>query len=933
MLGIVVEVAHALRPHETQRVVLDTRLERDLGIDSLARVELLARVERVFGVRLSEVELARIDTPRELLHALESAHTAMPRAVASAVTAPLGEAEQGMEPAGAETLLEALDAHVRRWPQRPHLQLYEDERETPLTYGALAAGARAVARGLQSRGLTPGSAVAIMLPTGLDYFFSFLGVMLAGGVPVPIYPPARPAQIEDHLHRHAAILANCEAAVLITPPQTRMAAWWLRSQVPTLNAVATVAQLRENAGSLVPWQPRAGDIAFLQYTSGTTAAPKGVIVTHAHLLANLRAMGQAIEVKGSDVCVSWLPLYHDMGLIGTWLGCLYYGARLIIMSPLAFIARPESWLHAMHRHRATLSVSPNFGYALCLRRVDEHDIEGLDLSSLRCLFNGAEAVNPDVLEHFLERYARYGLRREAMMPVYGLAECVVGLTFPPLDRGPRIDRIQRTPFEHEGRALPAAAGDAGALRFVDCGVPLPGHETRVVGRDGRELPERREGRIQFRGPSAVSGYYRNPDATRRLFDGDWRESGDLGYIVDGAIYVTGRIKDMIIRAGRNIYPDELERAVGELPGVRKGCVAVFGSQDPRAGTERLVVLAETRATQDAELAALRGCINDAVTGIIGSTADEVILAPPHAVLKTSSGKIRRAANRELYEQGRIGESPLWQQRLHLALDALVPGLRRAKRRLADTLYAAYAWVLTALTAPFAWLVIMLLPGIDRRRACARRVLRAVLWMARIPLTVHGRARIPAGACVLVSNHTSYVDSLVLAAALPVSFGFVAYFPRSATLRLLLRRLDTEFVERAETEKAIEGARRIARAVAAGRTMLFFPEGTFRRMPGLLPFRLGAFLAAAEAGVPVVAVTLQGTRSILRPDSWFPRHGTVCVRIGTPVVARNSSWQEVLSLRDRVRTQMLANGGGPDLGAERITFDIRPTAHPVAKDKK
>jgi acyl-CoA synthetase (AMP-forming)/AMP-acid ligase II len=347
---------------------------------------------------------------------------------------------------------------------------------------------------------------------------------------------------------------------------------------------------------------------------------------------------------------------------------------------MAFLARPQRWLWAIHRHRATITTAPNFGYELCLRRIADADIEGLDLGSLRIAGNGAEAVSPETLARFAERFAPYGLHREALMPLYGLAENAVAVTMPPLDRGPLIDRIQRERFQRTGRAAPAAPDDEHALAVVACGRPIPGHEIRIVDAAGRELPDRREGRLQFRGPSATSGYFRRPEQTRTLFADGWLESGDLAYTADGDVYVTGRSKDLIIRAGRNIYPAELEDAVGELDGVRKGNVAVFASRDPAApdAPEQLVVLAETRARTTETQDRLRTAIVGLTTDLVGVAPDDVVLAPPGTVLKTSSGKLRRAATRELYEQGRVGRPRRgvgWQL-TRLALTGLGPALRR-----------------------------------------------------------------------------------------------------------------------------------------------------------------------------------------------------------------------------------------------------------------
>ena len=505
------------------RMTLDSALDRELGFDSLSRVELLLRLERTYGISLSEQLLVAAETPRDLWRAVQAANVIVrpqPSAQTRANNHTVALDELLDAPYMVQTLPEMLDWHLQHHAQRPHVYLYgeNDEVET-ITYGMLNDGARAMAIGLQERGLLPGQSVAIMLPTSRDYLFSFFGILLAGGIPVPIYPPLRPSQIEDHLRRHAKILDNAETVILITVAQAQRVGQLLQGQVNALREVVTAERLAVYTGSLNSPPIGAQDIAFLQYTSGSTGQPKGVILTHADLLANIRAMGEAVQVDSTDVFISWLPLYHDMGLIGAWLGSLYHGMSLVLMSPLAFLTRPSRWLWTVHKHRGTLIAAPNFAYELCLSKVADSDIEGLDLTSLRMAFNGAEPVSPNTIRRFSERFAPYGFREQVMSPVFGLAECAVGLAFPPPGRGPVIERIERETFITRGKAIPVSdetqivvqdgttRDDAHeVLEFVACGQPLPGYQIRIVDEAGRELPEREQGRLEFQGPSATSGY-------------------------------------------------------------------------------------------------------------------------------------------------------------------------------------------------------------------------------------------------------------------------------------------------------------------------------------------------------------------------------------------------------------------------------------------
>jgi 1-acyl-sn-glycerol-3-phosphate acyltransferase len=816
----------------------------------------------------------------------------------------------------ASTLTEALDWHVGATPDRTHIRIL-DEAGSPddVTYDALHREAARAAAGLLARDVLPGDTVAVMLPTSRAYFVTFAGVVLAGAIPVPIYPPARPSQLPDHLHRHIGILANARASLLVTVPEAVPLGHLLRSNLEGLRHVIVPESLIGETGTALP-RPRPGDLTLVQYTSGSTGRPKGVALTHQNLLANIRAMGQATAASGADTFVSWLPLYHDMGLIGAWLGSMYFGVPLVVMAPQVFLTRPSRWLRAIHANRGTISAGPNFAYELCLAKISDAELEGLDLSSLRLLFNGAEPVSPATVERFTKRFAPYGLRPDAITPVYGLAESAVGLAFPPLGRGPLIDRVDREAFARSGRAGPARPGERDPLRFVACGQPLPGHEIRIVDATGHELGDRREGRIEFRGPSATAGYFRNADATRALFHDEWLDTGDLGYMADADLYVTGRVKDIIIRAGRNLHPEELENAVGNLAGVRKGCVAVFASPDPDGGAERLVVMAETRLTGDEARVALRSEIVSTTVDLLGVAPDDVVLAPPRTVPKTSSGKIRRAASRDIYEAGRIGARPqrLWWELARLRLRGAAPSLRRARRAVAAVTFAAYAWVLYAILAVSVIVSLALLPNTRWRRGLACGALRLLARLTGTPVTVHGLDRVPDGPSIVVANHPSWLDALVLATVLPHSLRFVAgeALEHEAFTGFVLKRLGTEFVERYQREHGVADTDRVVALVRAGQPVVIFPEGRLARAPGLRPFHMGAFVVAAQTGVPAVPVAIRGTREILRPEHHFPRRGAIDIAIGQPVQPTGTDWTAAVGLQRATRDTILRLSGEPDV---------------------
>jgi acyl carrier protein len=923
-LSLLIEVTRAtvaeLRGHDSSALPISagSSIQSDLGLDSLARVELLHRVEVAFGVQLPDATFESAVTLGDLLQTIERAG---PRRIVPLHRTVTQGVVVSTEPAPqiATTLIDVLRWHAERHPSAVGQIIVHEDGEHPLTYEQLWQGARAVAGGLEARDIVPGEAVALMLPTSSDYFIAFMGVLLCGCVPVPIYPPGSAAQLEEHVRRQARILDNAGVVAMLTDPSVRRVGRLLRAHVPRLRRIESVGELVAGGRSPSPAAVSADSIAMLQYTSGSTGDPKGVTLTHANLLTNIRAMGQSIQVASPDLFVSWLPLYHDMGLIGAWLGSLYFGRPLVIMSPLSFLARPERWLWAIHRHRATLSAAPNFAYELCVRRAADADLVGLDLSTWRVAFNGAETVLPETLDRFCERFGRYGFRREALTPVYGLAECAVGLTFPPLGRGPVVDCVERETFMSSGHARMAAAVAPNPLRFVGCGLPLPGYEVRVVDANGRELGEREEGRLEFKGPSATEQYFNNPGATARLFHDGWLDSGDRAYVARGEVYITGRIKDIVIRAGRHIHPDELEAAVGTVSGIRKGCVAIFGSHGTEGATERLVVMAETYAEDPNERATLSSLISTKVAEVLGEPPDEVVLVPPHTVLKTSSGKIRRAASREIYEgHARLtGPRSLWWQVLRLAASAVKPEIERAWRSAVQAIYAGYFWVILYLLGGGAWLAIAALPRGARAWRVAHWTARAIVRATLLPLTIRGAEHLPrSGPCVLVANHSSYIDGLVALAVFGSPCCFIAKRELADKLipRVFLERLGTLFVARDQALASVASAEAMTTAVRQGQMLVVFAEGTFTRAPGLLPFHLGGFLAAASAGAPTVPIAIRGTRSFLRDGQWFPRRGPISVEIGPEIPAPIglSSILAALRIRDASRSHIVAHCGEPEL---------------------
>jgi len=908
-----------------------SHLDRELGLGSLERVELLLRLEKTFGKRLDEEVLAGAETVQDLITALTAANGASgalgmhaePAVRAAEISIP-GQAE-GV--AVAETFQDVLRHRGRADANRTHLIFYEDEGESAsLTFGELLEGAERVAVNLALRGIGRGDTVALMLPTSRDFFLAFAGTLLAGATPVPIYPPFRADRIAEYAERQSAILANAGARLLVTFREAASVANLLKPLVPSLEGVATAEALAQSrfATPLGPHLHSHGDdLALLQYTSGSTGNPKGVMLTHANLLANVRAIGEALGLRSDDVGVSWLPLYHDMGLIGAWLMPLYFGLPVVVLSPLAFLSRPARWLRAFHRYRGTIGAAPNFAYELAAAKISDDEIQGLDLSAWRAALNGAEPVLPATLDRFASRFASCGFRRETLLPVYGLAEASLAVTIPPVGRGPRVDHLDRAAFAQEGRAVAAppdvsrpdtiskSSEDPNVISFVSVGPPVPGHEVRIVDGRGEDVGERVEGQLWFRGPSTTQGYYRNESATAALLPegvaAKWVNSGDRAYRAGGEIYITGRVKDIIIHAGHNLYPHEIEDAVARVPGVRKGCVVAFGAADPVAGTERLVIVAESRERNRDARARLAQAITTQVTETLGLPPNVVEVVPPNVIPKTSSGKLRRDATKQRFLSGELDSDapPVWLQLARLAAASSAGRIRSALRRTAEVAYGCYAIVMFAVLLLPAWLFVLISPSRKSAARVTTAALRAYLKVAGWRVRVDGREHLLENAPrMLVANHTSYADIVVLMAALGTDYHFVA---KSEVMSMpffgtFLRKLGHFSFRREDPQARLHQAEQIEDALRRGESVFVFPEGTFTAQSGVRPFHLGAFKAAIAAQREIVPIALDGTRRVLRDGAWLPRPGRITITICPPIAPPPSAedWQQIVRVRDSAR---------------------------------
>jgi 1-acyl-sn-glycerol-3-phosphate acyltransferase len=584
-------------------------------------------------------------------------------------------------------------------------------------------------------------------------------------------------------------------------------------------------------------------------------------------------------------------------------------------------------LWAFHKHRGTIAAAPNFAYELCVRKIADKDIEGLDLSSWRAALNGAEPVNPETLGRFAARFARYGFRREAQLPVYGLAEASLAVTVPPLNRGPLVDRVERESFTAHGRAVPASTGDSAVISLVSSGRALSGHQVRIVDQNGNEVADRTEGYLWFRGPSATSGYYRNAAATQTLFpvgqaasDGAfaWVNSGDRAYRAEGEFYVTGRVKDIIIKGGRNLYPHEVEELAAGVEGIRKGCIVAFGLKDQGSGTEKLVVVAEVRERDVGRKASIAAAITEQVSRGLGLPPDRVELLPPGSIPKTSSGKLRREETKRLFLRGQLSaaKAPAWLQIARLgagsALRGLAESIGAGVQRGLGMLYGVYVIVLFLLVIVPASARVRLISDPRAAGRFTSAALKILFALAGCRVRVIGKEYMNTpGAKMYAANHTSYFDVLPVMAGLGVPYRFVAKtevrgMPFVGTF---LRQMGHLSFDRTDANARLRQADEIEKILRGGESVFVFPEGTFTKENGIRPFQLGAFKAAVAAGVPIIPVSLAGTRNFLRDRTYLPRPTSVTITLSAPIYPRvedtqakggDSDWHELIRLRDQTR---------------------------------
>jgi acyl-CoA synthetase (AMP-forming)/AMP-acid ligase II len=522
-----------------------------------------------------------------------------------------------------------------------------------VSYRRLYHDAIVISANLAALGVEPGDRVMIVLPTSLEFVACFFAIQFLRAIPVPAYPPVG-LRMKAGLEKLGLVATRAGSRLCITSARLRPLLGDLLLRAPVVTRLAIVEELATGDEPPDRFRSSGDDPAFIQFTSGSTGNPKGVLLTQRNLVSNIHAIGQSLRINRHDVVVSWCPLYHDMGLIGTLLFSVYWRLPLVLLSPPAFLARPSRWLWAIHEHKGTLSPAPNFGYGLCVSRVTDQERVGLDLSSWRFAMNGSEPVNYRTLVDFERVYGRHGFSMDNLYPVYGLAESSLAVTFPRPGAGVRYEVVDRQELAN-GRAV--LSSGKGSMAVVSVGRAVPGHCVAVVDESGAALPEREVGHVVVLGNSIMKGYYDDEEATARVLRDGWLWTGDLGYFADQSLYLTGRAKDLIIIRGRNLYAEDLERIAERLPGVRPGCAVAFGIDAMNGGTEQAVLVAETRTRDKEEREALAALISQRISEFCDVELHEVVIVEPGTVPKTSSGKRQRSLCRQLYQKGRLRPPP------------------------------------------------------------------------------------------------------------------------------------------------------------------------------------------------------------------------------------------------------------------------------------
>jgi fatty-acyl-CoA synthase len=539
----------------------------------------------------------------------------------------------------ATTLVEMLDNSAESYPQGKLVFVTGRASRQELSFCDLAQQSKRYASGLRRLGLKQGELVGLLFSTRPEFILSLMGAMRAGGVAVPLPTYSGLQSLSGHAERLTRTIEHSAPRFLITEPRFHNLLRDALGETFFQNYRVLLAEEIVGAGDDHACPPPPHDaLCLVQYTSGSTGTPKGVALQHRNVLAGIAAIKHGMRGTREDIACSWLPLFHDMGLIGL-LCTVAFGGAQYLHTQRSFIGNPGAWLHEFMKCAATIYTGPNFSFAHMLSSIDDAELEGLDLSRWRVAFNGSEPINPLVVEQFVERFAPYGFRPETMFPVYGMAEATLALSFSALNRLPVIHWFDGPALANEGAAVPVSPSSPMAKGLVAVGEAVLNHTVRVVDAAGMDVPENRIGEIEARGPAVMVGYYADAAATEEVLRDGWLRTGDLGFISAGLLFVTGRSKELVIINGRKFYPADIEQIAQTVPGVYQGHCIAFGLQE--GYTEQMVVAVETELRHESDRADLSARLQSIISPRTGLGEIRICLLKRGAIPRTSSGKMQR----------------------------------------------------------------------------------------------------------------------------------------------------------------------------------------------------------------------------------------------------------------------------------------------------
>jgi len=532
-------------------------------------------------------------------------------------------------------------------------QFYDFKGEiTKKSYQDIVGNAKKIAATLKAKGIGYQDKVSIVLPTSQNFLEVFFGIQLLGATPCALYPPLRLGKLDEWKEKTGLMIKNIDSKVVITDKRIyNLLGEPVRFANPPLGCLLTENLINEDSFCADSFSE--SDLCFIQYSSGSTGTPKPVMISNSNVIANCEAILSTFHLDKSQYsCVSWLPLYHDMGLVGTLMSSMVAQCTITLIPPEVFITRPFSWLDALTKTKATVSVAPNFAFGLCLKKIKEKDLEKLDLSNWKIAMCGAEPVHPKTMMNFNDRFEKYGFNKNALAPVYGQAEATLAVTFSEINTGIKYKSFDNDELINNSRAVLKDNG----LKIISLGRPIDKTELKICGKQGNTLEEMELGKLYIKSPSVMQGYYKDPEKTKESLENDWLDSGDQGFILDNELYLFGRTRDILIIKGRNYDPSIIERSVDEFTEVRKGCYVAVSVLCEDTDSEELVIIAEmadlANKSKD-ELDLIKEAITKKVVEQNQLRPMDVIFVYPSNIPRTSSGKLSRSRSKDLYLEGTI----------------------------------------------------------------------------------------------------------------------------------------------------------------------------------------------------------------------------------------------------------------------------------------